>query len=59
MREAAGKSIKETAAHMGVTVGAVSQWEHGLYKPSINKLPKLAAFYGCTIEQLLESEDTA
>lgn len=52
-RVIAGKSIKETARFMGVSTVAVWQWETGKYVPKIDKLVKLAKFYGCSIDDLL------
>lgn len=50
----AGKKAVEVAEYMGVSAVAVSQWENGVYFPTIDKLQKLAAYYDCTIEELLE-----
>jgi len=56
-RVKAGKKVTEVMEHMGVTDAAVYQWETGLNNPSVDKLPKLAAFYGCTVDELLKKED--
>lgn len=53
-RARAGVSQQEVAAYLGVTQGAVSQWENGLSRPSIKRLSRLAELYGCTIEELLK-----
>lgn len=57
----AGKKVTEVMAHMGVSDGAVYQWETGVNMPRLDKLKKLAAFYGCSTDELLadDSEDTA
>lgn len=52
-RYKAGKKASETAAHMDVSVTTVSQWENGAFLPSADKLPKIAAFYGCSVDELL------
>ena len=57
-REKAGKSVREVMEHMGVTDAAVYFWETGKTAPSTDKLLKLAAFYGCTVDELLR-EDSA
>lgn len=57
-RYKAGKLAAETANYLGVSVTTVSQWENGGYLPSADKLPKIAAFYGCTIEELLDDNPT-
>lgn len=38
---------------IGVTQGAVSQWEKGLTHPRYATIPLLCTALGCTIEQLL------
>lgn len=58
-RKQAGKTQAETAKHLGVTTGAVSQWEKGMTKPSVSRLASLAAYYGCTIEELLTEKEGA
>lgn len=52
----AGKKVTEVMAHMGVSDGCVYQWETEISFPTTAKLPKLAAFYGCTLEELLSGE---
>lgn len=52
-REEAGKTIAETAKACGVSRQAVHGWERGEYKPSADMLIKLAAFYQCSIDDLL------
>lgn len=49
----AGKTVAEVMAHLGVSDGAVYQWEIGLTNPTVEKLKKLAEFYGCTVDELL------
>lgn len=46
----------ELAKLMGVTQGAVSQWEKGIAKPRTDLLPKLAEVLGCTIDDLLRTD---
>ena len=53
-REKAGKTVGETAKACGVSRQAVHGWERGEYKPSADMLIKLAAFYGCSIDELLK-----
>lgn len=52
-RVAAGKSVAEVMKHMGVTDAAVYQWETGVTMPRPDKLVRLAAFYGVTVDELL------
>ena len=53
----AGKSVKEVMDAMNVSDAAVYSWETGQYAPSIDKLVKLADFYGTTVDALLRSEE--
>lgn len=53
-REKAGVKVKDVMQELGVTDSAVYQWETGITKPDIDKLPVLARLYGCTIEELLD-----
>ena len=47
------KSVEEVAKHMGVTTESVYMWETGTTSPHIDRLPKLANFLECSIEDLL------
>lgn len=49
----AGKKAAEVAEYMGVSAVAVSQWENGVFYPTVDKLQKLAAYYDCTVDELL------
>ena len=44
--------IERAADRVGVTSGAISQWESGLTLPTSAKLPTIAAALGCTIDEL-------
>ena len=54
----ANKTQSEVAEHMGVDRIAVYQWEAGIAIPRSFRLPKLANYYGCTIETLLSGNPT-
>ena len=53
----AGKTVSEAMTEFGVSDAAVYQWETGVYKPRASLLPKIAAFYGCTIDELLAEDE--
>lgn len=58
----AGKKVTEVMDLLHVSDGAVYQWETGISMPTAAKLPKLAEFYGCTVDELLTGntkEDSA
>lgn len=49
-----GLSQEELAKKLGVTQGAVSQWETVGGSPFAEKLPELAKILGCTIDELFQ-----
>ena len=51
-RKETGLSQQYIAECLGVTQGAVSQWEKGQAMPSADKLPQLAQILGCTVDEL-------
>lgn len=55
-RKKMGMSQAEVAREIGVTDAAVCQWEKGLSGPKRTLLPKLAALYGCTVDELLKPD---
>lgn len=52
-----GLSQAAVAEALGVSAASVCQWETGKTQPRAEKLPVIAALYGCTVEDLL-SPDT-
>ena len=44
----------ELAQEIGVTQGAVSQWESGSAKPTLENLVAIARFFGCTVDDLID-----
>ena len=54
-RKAAGLTQADVAARLNVSRQAVSRWESGHSKPSTEKLLALGAFYGVSIDQLLNA----
>ena len=55
-REKAGLTQQQVAAAMGVTNGVVSHWESGRKLPNAAKLPRIAALYKCSINDLFEAD---
>lgn len=51
-RRAADITQAELAAHLGVTKAAVSKWELGQSMPDVALLPRLAAYFGITLDEL-------
>ena len=56
MRERLEITQTELAKRLGVTQGAVSQWENGTTNPGIELLPKLAEILNCSVDELLGIE---
>ena len=54
MRKRSGMTQKEVAQQIGVTQGAVWQWESGMLMPTAVNLQKLAATLNCTVDELLQ-----
>ena len=53
-REEAGLTQKQLAHLLGITLGAVSQWESGISRPRADTLKKLADLLNCTVDELLK-----
>lgn len=58
MRKSVGMSQVALAARLNVTQGAVSQWEQGLTKPSIDNLIRMAMVFDCTIDELVDRKES-
>ncbi len=56
-RTKAGLSQRAVAQELGITDAAVSLWETGKTLPRATLLLKLAALYGCTVDELLREDD--
>jgi transcriptional regulator with XRE-family HTH domain len=55
-RKAKGITQDQLAEHMGVSSQAVSKWENDLSCPDITLLPRLADYFGVTIDELLRGD---
>ena len=45
---------QQLADAVGVTQGAVNQWEKGVTKPKIETLVAMSKLFGCTLEDLVK-----
>ena len=51
-RKALGMTQEALAAKLGITPQSVSRWENGQSRPDVDMLPRLAAFFGITVDAL-------
>ena len=49
----AGLSQKDVAEKLGVSAGAVSQWEKGITSPTAKRLKPLSEILGTSVEELV------
>lgn len=59
LREQNELTQDDLAKEIGVDKTAVSHWENGVSRPSLDKLLKLAAFFDVSIDELTEGERAA
>ncbi len=52
-----GLSQRAVVATLGITNAAVCLWETGKTMPRAALLPKLAALYDCTVDELLREDE--
>lgn len=52
LRKAAGKSLRDVAADVGLTPQALAGYENGSKTPLLSNALKLAEYYGVTVEEL-------
>lgn len=52
-RQLKGITQEQLAKMLGITQGAVAQWENGLTHPSFEMLPKVAEALGLTVDELI------
>ncbi|MEU9589848.1 helix-turn-helix transcriptional regulator [Streptomyces sp. NPDC048193] len=57
-RERQGMSIRIAAEELDTSHVVIWRWETGACTPSVPSLIKIAAFMGCTIDELLKREVT-
>lgn len=53
-RDQAGVTDYEVAKQTGVSTSTLTNWKYGRYTPKVNKLKKIADFFGKPIEYFLE-----
>lgn len=50
-------SQEDLAARLGIDRTTVTKWETGESLPRAEKLPRIAAILGCTVDELLAVDD--
>ena len=56
-RSRAGATQEALAAHLGVSKAAVSKWELGQSLPDVSLLPRIAAYFSLTLDELFDWRD--
>lgn len=56
-RRRAGVTQEGLAAHLGVSKAAVSKWELGQSLPDVSLLPRIAAYFSLTLDELFDWRD--
>ena len=51
-RRRSGITQEELATHLGVSKAAVSKWELGQSVPDVGLLPRIAAYFSLTLDEL-------
>lgn len=57
LRDAKGVTDYEVAKRTGLTTATLSQWKHGVYVPKVDKLIKIADYFGITLDELVRGTD--
>ena len=57
LREKAGLTQMQVSKTLGVPQPTIACWETGRAKPRADKLPQLAKVLGCTVDELLASDN--
>ena len=57
LREQKGVYLKEVAPILGVSIGTMSNYEHGVHSPNPDALIQLADYYGVSVDYLVGHTD--
>lgn len=55
-RQLKGITQEQLAKMLGITQGAVAQWENGLTHPAFDKLQTVASVLGVTVDELIKKK---
>ena len=56
LRRQRRKTLEEVSEIIGVSISALYRWEHDISVPKRNHLEKVAAYYGMSLDQMLQTE---
>lgn len=56
LRDNAGVTDYEVAKNTGVSTATLSNWKAGRYTPKVDKLQKIASYFGVGVEEFLIKE---
>lgn len=59
LRDLRGLKDSEVAKETGITKSTFTDWKNGRSNPKDEKLRKIAALFGCTVEYLKTGEDSS
>ena len=59
IREKNGKTQKEVAENLHVTVNTVSRWESGVMQPRLSRVVEIARYFGVSIDELMSPPNFA
>ncbi len=57
IRKKSGKTQKEIAAYLSISAQSISKWETGESLPTIEYLPQLAVFFGCSVNAFFDEDE--
>lgn len=53
LRDSKGVTDYKVAQDTGISTATLSEWKKGTYVPKIDKIKKLAEYFGVTIDELV------
>ena len=57
LRDKAGVTDYRVAVETGISPTVFSEWKKGLYTPKIDKILKIATYFGVPVEEFLKGQE--
>lgn len=57
LRDAKGCRDSDVAKAAGISQATLAEWKKGTYQPKVEKLIKIADFFGITLDELVRSKE--